>query len=279
MCSELLHGAIIRLLAAMGEVGKKGKKMRWLSCFVVLRCAVVLGLAYSGYVVAATGGAEVVLVIGKAEVREAEGGEWKPVREQQQLPAGASVRTGDSSQVGLLLKDQTQIRVNQQSVLKFTAALDAEQETSVDLLQGRIWAQLKRTLRAVTALTRAAQPRALRLNTPVATIGIRGTDWDVEVGENGKTQVTVLSGEVEMTNDFGGVNIGPNEQATAEAGKGPIKRLLSDASDRVQWVTAYHPSPRRWVKTPPASLAPAVQAIETGDYASALKRLETQARQ
>jgi hypothetical protein len=182
--------------------------------------------------------------------------------------------------MALLLKDQTQIRVNQQSLLTFASADDAEPETKLDLLQGRIWAQVKRALRATTALVQSrTQLRVLRLNTPVATIGIRGTDWDVEVGENGKTMVTALSGEIEMSNEFGSVSIGANEQATAEAGKAPLKRFLSDASDRVQWVTAYRPAPRRWVKTPPAALVPAVEAIETGDYSSALKRLETQARQ
>jgi hypothetical protein len=237
-------------------------------------------LATTAGAATAAGDAEVILVVGKAEVREAKGSDWKPVTAQQQLPAGATVRTGDGSQMALLLKDQTQIRVNQQSMLTFASADDAEPETKLDLLQGRIWAQVKRLLRATTALTLArSQLRVLRLNTPVATIGIRGTDWDVEVGENGKTMVTALSGEIEMSNEFGSVNIGANEQATAEAGKAPAKRLLSDASDRVQWVTAYRPAPRRWVKTPSASLAPAVEAIETGDYSSALKRLETQARQ
>jgi tetratricopeptide (TPR) repeat protein len=211
-------------------------------------------------------------VIGKAEVRDPATGEWKPARLQQQLPAGATVRTGDASQMALLLKDQTQVRVNQQSTLSFKAIDEPGQETTLNLLRGRIWAQVKRALYTVTGAV--APKRALRMNVPTATIGIRGTDWDVEVGENGKTTVTVLSGEVEMANEFGQVNIGSNEQATAEAGKPPVKRLLSDARDRVQWVTAYRPAPRRWVKAPPAALAPAVQAIEAGDYGTGLKQLE-----
>jgi tetratricopeptide (TPR) repeat protein len=228
--------------------------------------------AFAGSAQAAAADAEVILVIGKAEVRDPATGEWKPARVQQQLPAGSSVRTGDASQMALLLKDQTQVRVNQQSTLQFKAIDDPSQETTLDLIRGRIWGQVKRALYAVTKTVGPA--RSVRMNTPTATIGIRGTDWDVEVGADGKSTVTVLSGVVEMSNDFGSVSIGSNEQATAEVGKAPVKRLLSTARDRVQWVTAYRPTPRRWVKTPPAALGEAVKAIEAGDYGTGLKQLE-----
>jgi tetratricopeptide (TPR) repeat protein len=235
----------------------------------------MLLLAFATLAQGATADAEVILVIGKAEVRETSSGEWKQVKVQQQLPPGASVRTGDASQMAVLLKDQTQIRVNQQSTMKFKAVDEPGQETTVDLIQGRIWAQVKRALYAVTAAV--GPKRALKMSTPTATIGIRGTDWDVEVGENGKTTVTVLSGEVDMSNDFGRVAIGSNEQAIAEAGKAPVKRLLSNARDRVQWVTAYRPAPGRWVKAPAGSLAGYAKAIESGNYGPALKGLEAEA--
>lgn len=241
-----------------------------------LYLAGILLLAATTVTHAGTGDAEVILVIGKAEVRDTASGEWKQVSVQQQLPPGASVRTGDASQMALLLKDQTQIRVNQHSTLKFKAIDQPGQETTLDLIQGRIWAQVKRALYAVTKAVGPA--RSVKMNTPTATIGIRGTDWDVEVGEKGTTTVTVLSGEVEMSNDFGRVSVGSNEQAVAELGKPPVKTLLSTARDRVQWVTAYRPAPRRWVKAPSRSLAPAVQAIEAGDYGPALKQLEVEAR-
>lgn len=240
-----------------------------------LRLTCIVSLANAATALAAGGDAEVILVIGKAEVRETANGDWTAVSVQQQLPAGASVRTGDASQMALLLKDQTQVRVNQLSTLQFKPVDQPGQETVLDLVQGRIWAQVKRALYAVT---KAVGPgRALRMSTPTATIGIRGTDWDVEVGEKGTTTVTVLSGEVEMTNEFGRVSVGSNEQATAELGKPPVKRLLSTARDRVQWVTAYRPAPRRWVPAPSPTLAPAVKAIEAADYGPALKQLEAQA--
>lgn len=237
--------------------------------------AVVIAVAGVPPALAASGDAEVVLTVGKVEARDPASGEWKPVKVQQQLAPGTSVRTGEASQAALLLKDQTQIRVNQQSTMKFKAIDEPGQETTVDLIQGRIWAQVKRVLYSVTAAV--APKRTLKMSTPTATIGIRGTDWDVEVGGNGKTTVTVLSGEVDMSNDFGRVAIGSNEQAIAEVGKAPVKRLLSNARDRVQWVTAYRPTPARWVKVPAGTLAGFAKDIESGNYGPALKGLEAEA--
>jgi tetratricopeptide (TPR) repeat protein len=234
--------------------------------------AAVLAFSWGPSALAAGGDAEVVLAVGKVEARDSASGEWKSVKLRQQLPAGAAVRTGEASQAALLLKDQTQVRVNQQSTIQFKAIDVPGQETTLDLVQGRIWAQVKRALYAVTAAV--GPKRALKMSTPTATIGIRGTDWDVEVGPDGKTTVTVLSGVVDMENQFGRVAVASNEQAVAEPGKAPVKRLLSDAADRVQWVTAYRPAPRRWVPSPSPVLEPAAKAIESGDYATGLRLLQ-----
>ena len=77
-----------------------------------------------------------------------------------------------------------------------------------------------------------------------------------------------------MANSLGSVAVAANEQATAVAGKAPVKSLLSNARDRVQWVTAYRPAPRRWVSPMPAPLEPAARAIEAGDFAVGLTELD-----
>ena len=239
---------------------------------IIPAIALVLALFVSG--IARAADAEVVMVIGVAEVRETDDGDWKPLRLKQELRAGVSVRTGEASQLALLLKNQTQIRVNQQSTLKLRV-IEIQEETTLELLRGRIWGQVKGVLYRVTAAV--APSRRVRMLTPSATIGIRGTDWDVDVGSDDKTTITVLSGEAEMSNDFGQVSLGPNEQASAEVGRAPAKRYLTDARDRVQWVTAYRPAPRRWLSTVPAALEPTVRAIEAGDYGAALRRLQADA--
>lgn len=222
---------------------------------------------------------EIVLLIGKAEVQESPGGPWRQARVQQQLQSGVSIRTGDSSQMAVVLRDQTQVRLNEQSLMRFTGVADEREGTTMNLSRGRMWAQAKQFftegLRAFTfglsSIGLGKPP--LRVQTPTATLGIRGTDWEV-VADDDKTVVTVLSGQVDVSNDQGAVSIGPSEQATALRGQAPTKTLLTNARNRVQWVTAYRPDPRRWAPSAPARLEPAIKAIEAGDFATAMSLLQ-----
>jgi Flp pilus assembly protein TadD len=223
--------------------------------------------------------AEVIFLLGKAEIRDNVQGAWRPIKVGQQLDAGNFVRTAAGSQVALLLRDQTQIRLNEQSTLLVRAVAAEGQGSTLDLLGGRIWAQVKQSvtggLRALTKSVNANTQQLVRINTPTATVGIRGTDWELVVGDAGESTVTVFTGEVEMANSLGSVAVAANEQAVAVAGKAPVKSLLTNARDRVQWVTAYRPAPRRWVSPMPAELEAAAKAIESGDYASGMSALQS----
>jgi Flp pilus assembly protein TadD len=79
-------------------------------------------------------------------------------------------------------------------------------------------------------------------------MSIRGTDWDVEVGDEGKSMLTVLSGTIEFFNDYGSVTVKNGEQAIAERGKAPIKILISNPKERVQWVNSYEIDPLRHIR-------------------------------
>ena len=222
--------------------------------------------------------AEIVLSLGRVEVRETTLAGWKTASVRQQLKAGDFVRTGDASQMALLMRDQTQVRLSQDSVFQIQSVDGESESTSFELFRGRMWAQAKQLFTgSLRATTRLSRPSHLQVKTATATIGIRGTDWEVSVDDGGKTSVAVFSGEVEVGNEQGQVFVGPNELATVEPGRAPVKILLTNAKDRVQWVTAYRPAPQRWLTPVPSARAAAVQAIESGDYASAQRLLERDA--
>jgi tetratricopeptide (TPR) repeat protein len=220
--------------------------------------------------------ADVLMVQGRAELRQAASEPWRPLAAKQSLAAGSTVRTLPDSQMALLLRDQTQLRLNQNTTVQIQSLqVGGDQGTTLALSEGRLWAQVKQfSTAALRTLSTQAQPQRLRIVTPTATVGIRGTNWELAVGEQGTTRLTVLSGEVEMSNELGRVSVGANEQAIAEQGKAPVKSLLSDAQDRVQWVTTYRPSPSRWLAQPPAALQAAASDIEAGRYTPALTRLQ-----
>lgn len=234
--------------------------------FTCLSCIALPALAYD---------AEILYVTGAGYVRETS--EWQPAKQKQQLNAGASVRTTAYGQMALLLRDNTQLRVNQDSEVRIKE-VSANSTTALELNQGNIWAQAKRLLRSVSSGIAAARP-VVEVKTQTSTIGIRGTDWDVRVEPNGVTTLTVLSGLAELSNDVGSIKVGANEQARSEPGKMPTKILLTKARERIQWVTAYRPQPQRWAGSEAAAFADLIKVIEAGDYAAAIPRLESMAGQ
>jgi Flp pilus assembly protein TadD len=184
------------------------------------------------------GTATVLSLQGKAEYRTGLGGDWRPVVVQQQIQPGQFLRTAAHSRLALLLSDRTQVRLNENTVLEVMAVAAAPRtagQTKFRQLAGRSWVQSK------------TPPRDLKWETPTATAGIRGTDWEMEVAEDGRSTLSVFSGEVAFANDLGGVNVGANEQAVVEQGKAPVKRLVQNLKERVQWVTAYAMDPVRHI--------------------------------
>jgi Flp pilus assembly protein TadD len=212
--------------------------------------------------------AEVVTLTGKGEARTATTQDWRAAAIRDRLDNGSYVRTGDYSQMALLLADQTQLRLNQNSMVQLREIGASGAATTLELTVGRVWAQAKRRA------PKAADPTpAVTIHTPNAVAAIRGTDWDLAVEPDGSATLTVLSGQVEFSNPLGSVQVGPNEQATVVAGQAPVKRLLTNARERVQWVTAWRPDPRRWAGTDTAQVQPVIDAIEDGRTGDALKKL------
>ena len=214
--------------------------------------------------------AEIISIIGRGDTRVTSRSDWHAATVRQQISAGAFVRTHDLSEVALLLQDQTQLRLNQDSMVQIKKVSSAGATTELELTRGRVWAQAKRKIFTQDP----SLPPAVMVQTPNATAAIRGTEWELAVDERGAATLTVLSGVVDFYNQFGRVFVSPNEQAHVEPGKAPTKMLLTNAQERVQWVTAYRPQPRRWLQPVPAACEPAVRAIEKMDYRDAFALLD-----
>jgi tetratricopeptide (TPR) repeat protein len=185
--------------------------------------------------VAADHAAEIVSVQGEAQSRPDEKAPWQPAAAKQELFASNYVRTGAYSRMGLLFQDLTQVRLAEKTLMQIKASARAPGErTTLRLEQGRSWSQTNST------------PANLYLETPSATAAIRGTDWEIEIFEGGRSQLTVLAGEVEFFNPQGSVTVGRNEAAQAVPGQAPVKILIANPRERVQWVTAYRIEPKHY---------------------------------
>ncbi len=244
----------------------------------VLAASVALALASPAW----ADDAQILSITGTGEKRGATATQWQPAAPQEKLVAGAFVRTAAMSQMALLLRDQTQLRINQNTVLQIKEAASQSSTTRLELSAGRVWAQAKRDAPAPVRTTGApgsaaaaapAGPPAVTVQTPHALAAVRGTDWELSV-EDGVTTLVVLSGQVDLSNGAGSLSVPAGQAARVRAGEAPVRITLVRPRDRVQWVNAWRPDPHRWVRLPAAALLPAVQAIDTGRLADGLAALQ-----
>ena len=182
-------------------------------------CSVALLLVASGQAAFALPpgvAAEVVDLQGSGERKPALNASWVPARTQDDLSAGAFVRTGPASKMALVFADETQVRLNQNSLLQVkSVAGSAGETTTLRLELGRAWSQAKRV------------PDGLQLESPSATAAIRGTSWELDVDAAGTTTLAVLAGSVEFFNALGSAScIKP-----AEAGADDIEEAKGGSDD------------------------------------------------
>lgn len=248
--------------------------------------------------------AEIISLQGKGEFRATAEPRWHDASVHQQLVQGDYVRTGDTSRMAVLLSDQTQVRLAANSMIQIKQVGDAgDRGDRIKQSAGRSWTQAfgqsapdkqqgdKRGRDTIIKQSSGRSwmqskniPNQLSVETPSALAAIRGTDWEMVVDEDGTSTLTVLSGEVQLSNEKGSVSVGVGEQAQAKIGVAPVKRILRNPRDRIQWVSSFKIDLKRYPEidgirnAAPGSEQAALQAIgvllRAGDLSAARRTVE-----
>lgn len=222
--------------------------------------AIAVALISLPSVARASAPGEIVAIQGTGEYRDNTTAPWGAAKVAQPLVGNSFVRTGSGSAMSLVLADRSQIRLGQNSMFQVKAvAPTGSGPTLMELQKGKAWSQAK----GGGAITPAKSGPAVVMTTPGATAVINGTDWLVEVAEDGRTTVTVLTGEVALKNEHGEVTLSASEQGVAMPGRAPEKQRVVDMADRVQWIASYETD---WSIYPELAAQPTLRsAVEGGD--------------
>lgn len=188
-------------------------------------------------------GGKIVYVQGDVKVRTASGPEWVPAKIDQSLYPGDAVKTGPLSRAAILCVDESQIKLNentlfilknaaQSSRLKLGEVVPAAVREIFQSLytvpQGEIW------------LRNSNEKFRFELETPAVTVGIRGTELNLQVSPDGTTRLVLLHGALSLENPLGRIDLHPGEEGFARPGQAPTKRVLLTPADAVQW-SLYYP--------------------------------------
>ncbi len=174
--------------------------------------------------------AVVLSIANQVEFRSYGSQDWHPAYVQPShllLKPGDRLRTGPNSRALLRLSNLTDFPVGELTTLEIPRAESPR--------------GIVRLLKGILYFFHRDKPGEFRVDTPTVSAVVRGTEFTVEVADNGDTKFQVLDGELEMTNDFGGLNLRRGEEGTATAGHPPRKTavITTSMANVVQWCLYY----------------------------------------
>ncbi len=181
--------------------------------------------------------------------------------------------------VGLVARDRLGTGEASRAVLKMSEKWFArvDEETDIEITPGAFGAKdkdaLKLALGGVFIYNREEEGE-LKIITPSATGGLRGTQLVVRVSADGKTMMQVLEGQVDLANDFGRVLLQAGEAGEAEKGQAPRKTAVIEARNLLQWALYYpavlQPEELGLTEVDQHTLAASLDAYRQGDLLAAL---------
>jgi tetratricopeptide (TPR) repeat protein len=185
-----------------------------------------LGLIGSGLAFSAPPAATLVE---KENLVEAQprGAAWRIAEVGAELATRDRLRTGEYSRAALRFADRSILRVDELTTLEVSQPAAASSKKTIDVQRGGIF------------LHHRDRPQDLEIRTPAANGAIRGTEFALRVAASGRTTLTMLDGEVELSNAQGRVRLRSGEQGEVEVGRAPRKTAVIDAVQAIQWCLYY----------------------------------------
>jgi Tfp pilus assembly protein PilF len=166
------------------------------------------------------------VVDGLVEIQEAGSSVWNPVAQYDNACAQSIIRVGSYGRAALRLPDNSLLKISANSHL----TLGAPQ-------QGR--ASLITILRGIIHVI-SRDPRSLRFDTPYANAGLEGTEFDIAV-DGQQTTVTVIEGEVLLSNASGQLYLPSGRQGSARATSAPESRPAGNRFEQADWTPYFEP--------------------------------------
>jgi len=203
-------------------------------------------------------------ISGTVEVAPAGTTAFAPAQPNKILHLGDQVRSGKASRASLRLSDKSVVRLYELTTLEIKPPQQATHNDVIDVKSG------------ATYFFNRDKPQETQFQTPSASGAIRGTEFNLVVREDGRTELTLLDGQVDLTNEQGSLQLQSGEQATVARGQAPQKTAVINAVNIIQW-TLYYPA----ILDPdelemPAglqtTLAPSLEAYRSGDLLQALAK-------
>lgn len=194
----------------------------WLTVCVLVTLITSVLLATPAHAAASTDAKAGVIISSGGDTSLARQGQiTTPAGRLQEIYAGDRLFTGTNGRITLRFTDGMKMTIGPGSLLDISAYLKkpGREKSWFELMRG--------SLRTVSGLIGKRNPKAFKLKTPTATIGIRGTDFTVNQRDcadgscrragTSTTEISVASGAVDVSSTGGKLRV--NAGQTARVGE------------------------------------------------------------
>jgi tetratricopeptide (TPR) repeat protein len=212
---------------------------------------------------AGTNQVQVAAIQGTVEVARAGQAVWDLASTQQpycRLHPGDQIRTKDRSRAMVRLSDLTVVELGPKGHFELLPL--AERKAGIGVFRGLLY------------LFHRDKPGEFYFRTPTASPVIRGTEFNLEVAEDGATALHLLEGQVALTNDLGQLELRSGEAGMVQSARPPRRMAALEAVNVIQW-TLYYPAvldleELRLSAEEQKALADSLAAYRRGDLLAAL---------
>ncbi len=168
----------------------------------------------------------VEMLVGDVKIFPAGTGSW------QKTASGQKVRTGDIIQTGaksfvMINADGNSIRIQANTKVKFTQdIINNKQQSSMALFNGSVNCKMDRLKK---------RNSGYNVNTASSTCAVRGTEFDVAAGADGKTILQVTDGKVVLSGTSKSVDVSKDQESSVKIGGEPEPVKIIKRQDWEKW--------------------------------------------
>lgn len=152
---------------------------------------------------------------------------WNAAAKDQSLRVGDRIRTRQRSRATVALTGLFTVRLDHFTTIEITPGLVDANKPKLDFSAGAAF------------IFSREKANEMDITMPGANAALRGTQLFVSVDANGKSQIQVLEGQVELNNPHGKLLLNSGEAGEAVAGKAPRRTAVIEAKNLLQWALYY----------------------------------------
>lgn len=150
---------------------------------------------------------------------------WLSIKEGEFLNEGDKLKTGSQDMATITFVNGIEVKLNKQSVftINVTEISNRGKGNVVSLSVGQAWCRILK------------EGTQFDIETPAATVAIRGSAGDTRVRKNGRTDFILYFGKAYVENEYGKVTMKPGSKTTISVGSAPEEPQIISESDEEDW--------------------------------------------